>query len=203
MLQRLILAVAPKLLYPCLLWWVTWSKVYRAIFHGKYWVYPVYTVALPTVVRWLALLKWTADAAPELWDSCGSPSWVQYCIQEILAGRPQPKGSLDCDDSSVWAAHALPPEYEPRLMTVVWLNQRGTVSGHVVCLGNEPADAVLFHLGNWGMYEAPSDLRSAVTQILGLANAKALIGWAILDKNLTIVKHGRELPEIGYDGSVR
>ena len=71
----------------------------------------------------LNLIKWTKDGTKELWDSCGSPHWVQHVIDEIDSGARQPKGALDCDDFTSWAVHVVGKKYEPRIFSFTWVGK--------------------------------------------------------------------------------
>lgn len=201
MLRKLVLKYAPKAIYPCLVWWVWWSRLYRLLFHRKYSDSVILILPLWEVGSRLRKLTWTKDSVTELWDSCGSPKWVQHCVDVIQAGGAQPKGALDCDDSSVWAAHALSSMYSPRLLTVIWRTKSGKVAGHAMCLCTAP-DKTLFHVGNWGVIADIVDLRDACTDLAERVDADAILGWGILTKDLTIVHSGQGLPEPGYDGSI-
>jgi len=203
MLRKWLLKFAPKLLYrPCLAWWTTWSYIYRELVHGGY--NPVVPILpLESVVKSMELLTWTEDGPTELWDACGDPAWVQHCLNCIRNGYTQPKGSLDCDDYAAWAANSLSKEHNPRLLSVVWLTKENKVAGHVVCLCDSASKEAVFHIGNWGTSRLFDDLRDACTDMVTRARGDVMIGWCILDKNLKLHKYGTELPEAGYDGSLR
>ena len=55
----------------------------------------------------IRLLQWRKDGWKELFDSVGDPHWIQHCINEMHAGNPQPEGSLDCDDFSIWCTNCI------------------------------------------------------------------------------------------------
>jgi hypothetical protein len=203
MLRKWLLKFAPKVLYrPCLTWWLTWSHIYRELVQGEYdAVIPIKPLA--EVVESMKLLTWTADGPTELWDACGSPGWVQHCLNYLRNGYKQPEGSLDCDDFAVWAANSLSKEHNPRLLSVVWVTKDNKIAGHVVCLCNSAKRDSVFHIGNWGTSRLFDDLHDACTDMVTRAQGEKLIGWCILDKNLKLHKYGTELPEAGYDGSLR
>tara|TARA_Y100001963_G_C6642340_1_gene381608 strand:+ start:82 stop:270 length:189 start_codon:yes stop_codon:yes gene_type:complete len=56
------------------------------------------------------------------------------------------------------------------------------------------SDGRMFHIGNWGTSRPFVDLRQLTLDILKRTAAREAIGWAMLDKNLKILKIGKEIP---------
>ena len=139
-------------------------------------------------------ISWTKDGIKEIWDSCSSPHWVQHVINEIATRQIQPKGSLDCDDFSIWASNTISKNFFPHIFTFTWLDHRGKLYGHAMCLTRNK-DGNLVHIGNWGISRPYRNLREACIDILKMYHSDKPIGWALLDKNLNITKWGRNLPE--------
>lgn len=186
----------PAVLYrPCLWWWVNWSKVYRHMQTRRLKAH----VALPSmqtpiqVLGEMKKLTWTADGPKELWDACGSPLWPQRCLDVISRGGEQPEGALDCDDFSAWAAAVVDPKYRPKLISFVWVNKVGKISGHVMCLCQEGGK--LFHIGNWGKCGPYPNLRALCEDILSREKAQAGIGWCVLSPDLKVRSWGVGLPD--------
>jgi len=177
-----------------LFWWMNWSKVFRAIAHRKYKGVELETgLAFITVSNRLRNLKWTKDGTAELWDACGSPHWVQYALNEIDSTGTQPKGGLDCDDFSSWAASAADETYDPYLLQAAWLDQDGKPRGHVMCLLHLPNGKVV-HIGNWGMSEARDFEEDLIGDVLQQANASELIGWSVMTPDLRLMRKSTKLP---------
>tara|TARA_A100001515_G_scaffold32192_1_gene25091 strand:- start:3560 stop:4210 length:651 start_codon:yes stop_codon:yes gene_type:complete len=195
-----------KLFYkPAIYYWVTWSKLYRILWHSKYSnVVVEENQTLTKVQDALDMLEWKPDRWRELFDVCGTPNYVQHIINEsrenIYKFGPRIKVKsgqldlpLDCDEFSVWAANAIDKNYHPRIFLFSWLTGDGKIIGHAMCLCRM-SDGRIFHIGNWGTSDPFSDLREMSLDILYRAKAREAIGWAILDKNLKILKTGKEIP---------
>jgi len=178
-------------------WWRTWSRVYRFLFNRKY-----NDVIVPRNLSYIRAdeemrkLKWSADKLLQLWDVVGSPRWVQHCMNRINEGHPQPKGALDCDEYSCWAAHAIHPKYMPLIFCFCWYDTRDDkIHGHAMCWVKNK-DGKYFHLGNWGMRGPYTNLNDACLEIMNYCGAGSKpIGWALLDKDLKAQAKGRGLPD--------
>ena len=184
-----------KFFYPVAIWyWSRWSKIYRWIWHGKYRGAKLdenlsYMQANEKVNK----LKWQADGAWALGDACGSPHFVQYALNKVLAGLSQPDGYLDCDDFSVWCANVIDSKYDPRIFTFAWVNKQGTLSGHAMCLVRQK-DGRICHVGNWGLYGPYVNLLEACSVVLAKRNSSEPVGWSLFNKNLKKLQCGRGLP---------
>jgi hypothetical protein len=185
-----------KLFYPvALIYWKYWSGLYQFLYHRKYKDIELsQDLNLVQAQEKMDMITWTKDTSKELWDSCGSPHWVQHAIDEIAVGAPQPKGSLDCDDFSIWALNAINKNFFPRIFTFTWLDYKGKLHGHAMCLTRNK-DGSLVHIGNWGVSRPYRNLREACIDILKMYHSDKPIGWALLNKNLSITRWGRDLPE--------
>jgi len=187
-------------------WWKWWSMLYRWLYHRKYSKTLLTGDLTPAEIQGdLDLVTWTKDGTRELWDSCGSPHWVQYVIDDIKAGKPQPKGALDCDDFTSWACAVVDENYEPRVFSFTWVGQTfdedGTskhkIQGHAMCLLKQKESDQLFHIGNWGLSTSGSDLQKLCVDIMTRANASLAIGWALMDTKLNVLEYGTKLPDKG------
>jgi len=186
-------------------YWVLWSGVYRSIYHGKYrGVVLDKDLPLTAVQAALEMLEWKPDRLKELFDVCGTPNYVQHIVNisrdnvyrqgpRIKIRSGQPDLPLDCDDFSVWAANVIERDFYPRLFIFSWMSERGELVSHVMCLCRQE-DGRLFHIGNWGTSAPVQDLRELCLSIMKKTRAREAIGWAILDKNLKLLKVGKELP---------
>ena len=185
--------LAKKFYVVAIYWWCIWSRVYRFIWHHKYKsmaVGPYLTTEEAS--KKMELLTWTKDGVKELWDSVGSPGWVQYAISEIESGNTQPKGSLDCDDFSVWAANSIQERYNPVIWIFSWESD-SKLMGHAMCLCQSESGSY-FHIGNWGPSEEFSCLREACEDVLTKYDSSTPIGWALLSKNIWPIRWGTGLP---------
>lgn len=193
-----------------LFWWKWWSKLYRGMFHRKFRHIPLDEGLTPTQVQdKLDLVKWTKDSTKELWDSCGSPQWVQFVIDELEGGSPQPKGALDCDDFTSWAVHAVKQKYEPRVFSFVWVGttldpygrEKKKTQGHAMCLltdrqrVQEKSPSKIYHIGNWGKSEPRLNLRNLCKDILTKTGSGQAVAWSIMDKDLSVLEYGTGLPD--------
>ena len=193
-MSKFKLALA-RFFYPvALFWWPFWSGIYRFLYHRKYKDTTLEICSTPQKAsERMSQLTWTADDSRALWDSIGSPRWVQHCLNEIDRTGKQPVGPLDCDDFSVWAAHCVHTKYDPRIFIFSWLGKDGKLHGHAMCWVRNK-DGRFFHIGNWGLYGPYSNLREACSVILTMSNSKNPIGWAIYNKDLKLLNWGRDLP---------
>jgi hypothetical protein len=144
----------------------------------------------------MSRLTWTKDGLTELYDSVGSPGWVQYVLNRVEQGYLQPNGSLDCDDFSSWAAYVLQERYNPVIFVFSWARNK-ELMGHAMCWCEHP-DGGYVHIGNWGLSNKYDSLRPACEDILSRysnMNSKAEpIGWALLTQNLWPTLWGVGLP---------
>ena len=149
------------------LWWLIivsrvyfiWSKVYRWLWQRKYRFVPLQQdLSVEAADKELRHLKWRADGWRELWDSTGSPHFVQHAINEVKEGREQPKRSLDCDDFSSWASHTIHKMYDPLLFSVGYAKNRKPkkwynrfwhpftrLKGHMMCLTYDASTGLYKH----------------------------------------------------------
>ena len=192
--NKIKLALA-KFFYPVAIWyWPKWSKIYRWLWQGTYKEVKLdsnlsYVQANEKVNR----LKWQKDGAWALGDACGSPNWVQYCLNRVTAKMSQPEGYLDCDDFSVWCANVVDPKYDPRIFTFSWMDKDGKLKGHAMCLVRQK-DGRVCHIGNWHLYGPYSSLREACSVILTKTGSFEPIGWALYTKDLKKIQCGRGMP---------
>jgi hypothetical protein len=174
-------------------WWVAWSGVYRWLHHRKYKKVMLDCNMTPEcAATFMSKIKWTKDGVKELWDSCGSPNWVQHVINTLADGKAQPKGSLDCDDFSVWAANVLSKTYDPKILVFAWTVDE-KLRGHAVCVGKS-SSGLLFHLGNWGLWRGFVSHNHICRDMVWRTGGDNPIGWALLTPDLHVLKTGKELP---------
>lgn len=177
-------------------WWCLWSRAYRWLYHRKYRCYstPVGTGGCLTVEeanQKMELLTWTKDGIRELWDSIGSDGWVQYAINCLEEGKPQPKGALDCDDFSFWASRALQPKYKPVIFIFSWLSDN-KLHGHAMCWIE--LDGSYVHIGNWGQSKSYDSLKPACEDILDKYSKSEPVGWALFTNDMWPITWGTGLP---------
>lgn len=178
-------------------YWSIWSRVYRFFWHRKYSKVELFKNLTPSEANEVVnTLRWTADGPWALWDACGSPHWVQHAINEVAASKEQPTGYLDCDDFSIWCAHAIDKRYYPVIFTFSWLSNDNKLNGHAMCLVRQK-DGRMCHVGNWGIFGPYANLRQACEAILNIHGCKDAVGWAILDPSMTVLDSGRALPREG------
>lgn len=177
------------------LWWKNWSHIYRKLYHTPYdGVFLDKGLSLTEIQSSMATLNWSPDSAKELWDACGSPKRVQYVLNEISLGKNQPLGALDCDDFSIWAAHTIDRNFYPRIFCFAWVEKDTCrIKAHTVCLLHQK-DGRIFHVGNWGTSKPFRNLREVCQDIMNKKQTEESIGWCLLDKNLSILKQGIEMP---------
>ena len=174
-------------------YWRCWSHCYRFLFERKYKKYNLEPgLALKDIESRLATLSWRQDGPKQLWDSCGTPNKVQFILNEIKKGHPQPDLALDCDDFSVWAANVISTIFKSRIYTFAWLTEKGKLEGHAMCLCTDAAGKI-FHIGNWGTSKTYNNLKEACEDICTRKKAQP-IGWALFAKDLKLIKCGRGMP---------
>jgi len=186
-----------------LFWWKYWSKIYRFLYQRRYSVYKLpNNISATRACKEMKKLTWTKDGTKELWDVCGSPNWVQYTINQIDAGKQQPKGSLDCDDFTSWAVSVLHEKYNPRIFTFMWVGKSfdtkeskysNKLHGHAMCLCTDK-NGKIFHIGNWGKSKQAENLKTLCNNILKKTNGTNPVVWSILDKKLNVLEYGAGLP---------
>jgi hypothetical protein len=179
-----------------------WARLYRFLRQRKY-----VTTDLPVGLspqqaqEEMDSLEWQKDTWREAWDSVGSPQWVQHCINEIAYGREQPKGALDCDDFSSWAVNVIDGSWQPLFFGQGWAprDERGRagfkVTGHAVCVVEDPTSGELWHCGNWGLIGPFQTLRDVGNHISG--NSRGLgkpIAWCLYSPDMRLIDKGNGLP---------
>jgi hypothetical protein len=171
-----------------------WSKLYRLFFQRKYAKIPLESKLSPEeATNRMKLLTWTKDSFKELGDAIGSPKWVQHCINERLAGNPQPKGSLDCDEFGVWAAACLDGKLFPAVLNVFWKGKK--FSGHNVCMYLVGTD--LYYTGNWGNIGPFTIFKDVILDIVkrGAGPEGQLVGWSLFSPSLSLYMSTTYLPQ--------
>jgi hypothetical protein len=184
-----------KFFYPVAIWyWPKWSKIYRWLWQREYKDIKLDENLSPVQANEkVRKLTWRADGAWALGDACGSPHWVQYALNKVVAGLPQPKGYLDCDDFSSWCVDVVDRKHDPRIFTFSWMSKDGKLAGHAMCLVRQK-DGRVYHIGNWGLYGPYLNLREACSVILTKKGSNEPIGWSLLNKDLKKLQCGRGLP---------
>ena len=148
--QELLVKIVQRAMPVCISLWILWSRVYRFIYHRKYKGIPLPRGLSPDdVATALAKLRWQRDSWKEMFDVCGSPNYVQFCLEQVNSGKEQPVGALDCDDFACWAATVMDEKYLPQIMSVVWVDYNHNVNGHCICVYWVGSEA--YHVGNWGV----------------------------------------------------
>lgn len=180
-------------------WWKWWSYTYRFFFNFKYRNIRVKNNRFATDVNEdLKKLVYTLDGPKQLWDACSSPKWVQHCLDVYYPGKPQPKGPMDCDEFSVYAANAMATDYNPHMMTIAYIKPGGKLSGHAICVYMEgkylDGAAKLYHTSNWGRRGPFVDLGEVVKSVT-FEMGSELVAWSLLDKKLNHIKHGTTWPK--------
>jgi hypothetical protein len=184
-----------KFFYPVAIWyWPKWSKIYRWLWQREYKDIKLDENLSPVQANEkVRKLTWRADGAWALGDACGSPHWVQYALNKVVAGLPQPKGYLDCDDFSSWCVDVVDRKHDPRIFTFSWMSKDGKLAGHAMCLVRQK-DGRVYHIGNWGLYGPYMNLREACSVILTKKGSNEPIGWSLFNKDLKKLQCGRGLP---------
>ena len=156
-----------------------WSKLYRKIWQRKYKKIKLSKGLVPNEAqKLLDKMEWRKDSYKEFFDSIGSPNWFQYCLNEVLENRAQPKGSLDCDDFASWFAHAIHPRFRPQLLSVMFVTNDGVMTGHAVCVweddfGKYYHSGVGFTRGHFRNY------KEIIKDLSVVFDAKSIIGGFI------------------------
>lgn len=117
---------------------------------------------------------WTKDGPKQLWDAFSYPG-AMYSMK---------KG--DCDEFAVALAHIflhnrIPGYLNPRIGTVMWINDKGGTGGHNVCVLDLPDGRVAYM--DYGLPEAYKNLADMALAIrLKYAGEKSIsLGWSISD----------------------
>ena len=185
--------------------WLAWNKLSHLAHYSKYKNVELQgDQPLTKVQSVLEMLEWKVDAWRDLFDIHGTPNYVQHIINEsrdnIYKHGPRIKiksGQVDLplgpDEFSIWACNVLDKNYYPRLFVFTWMDGDGELVSRVICLCRM-SDGRMLHIGNWGTSRPFVDLRQLTLDILKRTAAREAIGWAILDKNLKILKIGKEIP---------
>lgn len=159
-----------------------WSKLYRFLFQRKYKKVKLKQYnTLESIEKLFSKLSWKKDGIKELWDSIGTPEWVQYCLDEIEKTGKQPQGSLDCDDFSCYAANAyiLRCNEIAYLMSIAYKKlPTKKISGHMICVIKRK-NGTYAHISNWGLFYGFKSLEDVVDDII--KNDKQLIGYSLIE----------------------
>ena len=182
--------------------YLCWSLLYRKVWHREYkWVPVKDSISIREALEAMRSLVWVRDGKRELFDAVGHPGWVQHCINEVQAGRGQPRGALDCDEFAVWAAASLDIRRNPIVYQQTWCAKKGlALGGHHVCVFQDRAGGNLFHIGNWGYAGPFNSLEELGKQMCDAVDAIP-VSWALFTPGLQHVANGARLPEkINYAG---
>jgi hypothetical protein len=178
-----------------------WSKLYRKLYQDRFIKIQLPTSITPSEAqKKMNLLTWSPDKAKEMWDSVGSPHWVQHCINEIESGKPQPPGALDCDDFASWATNVIANVYRPVYLCQGWQlkNEAGTetakMTGHAICIYRGIDTRGYFYCGNWGHIGPFNSVNLLVKDMLHRADGGNAVSWAAYDKRLKLIKTGNGIP---------
>ena len=175
----------------------SWSKLYQAIYHRKFRNIVLTEMTPLTAESTLRLIEWRPDRWKEWGDVVGSPHWVQYCLNTVKEGRPQPEGALDCDDFALWSAQCLSTDYEPLYFTTSWMDMAGKFTGHAVCVFfRGPLRKLLYHIGNWGTRGPFPNLRSISKKMIDMSGGIEPIGWSLYTKDMKLIDFGKGMPPI-------
>lgn len=181
-----------KALYPLyLLWWVNWSRLYRFLYHRSYRgvAIPRGSITPAEAMSKLAKLRWKKDGKKELGDAIASPHWVQYLINKNEFGSPVRNGALDSEDYALWACNAISTLSCPVVLSVLSLRD-GRPRSHSVCVFRDHANSTFRYLDNFGVQGSFSNFKEIVADILAVFNNDVMVGWALLNKNASIVSFG-------------
>lgn len=178
-----------------------WSNIYRFLYQRKFIKVQLPASITPTEAqKKMNLLTWSPDKAKELWDSVGSPHWVQHCINEIEAGKKQPPGALDCDDFASWATNVIANVYRPVYLCQGWQIKDSTgaetakLAGHAICIYKGVDTKGYFYCGNWGNIGPFTSVNSLIKDMLKRADGGSAVTWAAYDKQLNLIKTGNGIP---------
>jgi hypothetical protein len=172
------------------------DTVYRNIWHKKYKKIKLFKNLTPAEAQgYVDRLAWQKDGIKEFFDSIGEPGWFQFCLDEVLAGKQQPRGALDCDDFAIWCCNVLDEKYKPLLFSQIWAykNRKNkktlNFSGHSVCVfvmpGRFGVHKKYYHIGNWGLAGPFYTLKELSKDMCREVNATP-INWCLYDKNLKL-----------------
>ena len=171
-----------------------WHRLYSFLYHRKYKNIKL-NIGISPRDAWndISLLQWKKDSWKELFDSVGDPRWVQYCINQIHMGYPQPEGSLDCDDFSIWCVNCISDQNSPVYFTQSYMKTSYTAGGHAVCVYKD--EGSYYHISNWGIRGPFASMAEISSDIINGANGLRAIGWSMYDHNLNLLNFSSNVPE--------
>jgi hypothetical protein len=160
-----------------------WSRIFQLIYHTKYRRVKLDSnLGLEKILEKISLLTWVPDKEKALFDAFGSPHWVQFCINKLESGKPQPKGYLDCDEFAIWVANTIKKEYNPKILNVSWYDVK--LHGHNLVLLEK--NNKYRHISNWGLSREFETFNKLLLSII--KKEKNLIGYCVMTKKLKIEK---------------
>jgi hypothetical protein len=179
-----------------------WSRVYRTLFEWRWRGQTLPTFADVTgLEKALGRMVWRRDSWRMLWDAISDPraTWGRH-----LTGLP----AGDCDDTSFFSAVSLEKIRKRSIhaniqdvlfLTVSWVDERGKVGGHNVCLfaygetvqaSGEDVSVILWgHVSNHHDGKAQRGFRTIENVVAHVLRGRTCLGWALATTDLRLVKY--------------
>ena len=199
LLEQIKFRLAKLLACPGIFLWIMASRVTRVSEYGPYEKVELdRNLPLTGVASKLQLLEWLPET-DRIWAVSASPHYVQH-LMSIRLGEGQQDGALaivdeklDCKSLAFWAARVLDKNLYPAVFTFRWMDSEGKMDGHTMCVCRQK-DGRVFKIDNWGVSASYSDIREICQEITEVQQAREPIGWALMDRNMNILRCGKEYP---------
>ena len=184
-----------KILYP--IWFIYWgyaSYLRRLFLQSSVEYIPLEARLHPhQVLSKCSKICWNESPYNVPWKPMSSPHWVQHIITCTDYGCDIPEGGINGSDVALWAVLCMDQSYFPMILCVNWITPRDTIRGCAVCLCRLSTGAYVF-TGRWGVSEPFFNLRDGCKQLLKNKEHTQVLGWALLNKCLSLQAYGLGLP---------
>jgi hypothetical protein len=136
------------------------------------------------LVAFIHKLIWVADSWQQLWDAFSYPGKVQWI------GTEGDRRVGDCDEFAIYSATAILKanaagylkEYRnPRILTACWMDSKGKLGGHNVCLLERDGGVAYMDYGDPIHFDTLQDLVASVIARYTREENGACIGWGVTD----------------------
>lgn len=197
--EQIKFILAKLLVCPGIFLWIMASRVSRASEHSSYeGVELDRNLPLTGVASKLQLLQWVPEA-DKIWVPCVSPHYIQY-LMNLKSDAHDTEDTLniteelfDCKTLAFWAAMVIDKNLYPVVLTFRWMDPGGNMDGHTMCICRQK-DGKIFRIDNWGISATYKDVREICQEIVEIEEAREPVGWALMDRNMNILRCGKEYP---------
>ena len=191
--------LAKLLVCPGIFLWIMASRISRSSEYGPYDSVELdKDLPLTGVASKLQLLQWVPET-DKIWVPRASPHYIQH-LMNLKADAHDTENAMkiaeerfDCKTLAFWAAMVIDRNLYPVVFTFRWMDRDGNMDGHSMCICRQK-DGKIFRIDNWGISATYKNVREICQEITEIEETREPVGWALMDKNMNILRCGKEYP---------